>query len=155
MGFRHLPPLVMPDDPGQLGYIAGIIDGEGHIGIKTAFDKKKSKNVSHAVRVVIVNTNVRLMEWFTSRFGGSIACSKERRADWKPRYSWQLHGRRAEVFLDAILPFLVVKREQAEVVLRLREAGRHQGAQGLSADVVDLRERLKSQIHQLNARGVA
>lgn len=162
MGYKHLPPLVLPEDPAILGYAAGIVDGEGYIGISTAFDVRKSRKLSHFVRLVIVNTDPRLPGWFADRFGGAIAVSHSgRKKRWKPRCSWAIHGERAEKFIEAIRPYLVIKGEQADIALEMRRIGRHRGGGSghgpgpLLDDIVEQREHLKQKIHLLNKRGVA
>lgn len=160
MGYRRLPPLVLPDDPAVLGYLAGIVDGEGHIGITCSFDPKGSVNKSHAPRLVIINTDLRLMSWLVELFDGAISATENKRnPQYKTRYSWQIHGNRCEALLQALRPYLRLKGEQADVVLRFRDLGKHRGGGNglgpvpLSEELVTEREKLKQQIHVLNARG--
>ena len=160
MGYRKLPPLVMPTDPAVLGYVAGIVDGEGYVGITTAFDRRTSKNPSHAARVVVINTDLRLIGWFAETFGGVVMSGDHDRAKgWKTRYTWQINGKRCEQFLVALRPYLRLKGEQADVILALRATGLHRGGGlghggvALAAHVVAEREALKQRIHVLNARG--
>jgi hypothetical protein len=156
MGYRKLPPLVIPDDVAVLGYIAGLIDGEGHIGITSSFDKKKSKNPSHAARVVVTNCDARLVQWLHRSVGGGLVEVDHKQRDrWRTCYRWVLNGQNAEDMLRAVMSYLVIKREQAEIVLQLRATGR--GAwrgRGLASEVVAEREALKVQINLLNKRGV-
>ncbi len=162
MGYKHLPVLEPPTDPIELGYIAGIIDGEGCIGMGVTFTRHKSKRQTHSVRLAIVNTDPRLAQWFCGRFGGTVhRQDPPANKRWKPKYTWQCGGARAETLIAAIEPFLVLKREQAQIVLAMRAIGRHRGGgtgkgpRPLTDEVVEKREELKQRLHLLNARGTA
>jgi hypothetical protein len=113
----------MPSDPATLGYLAGFLDGEGTIGISSAFAKGRSRNPSHFPHVMIANADRAVMEWIRDTVGGSLDVPRPstHKPHWRPSYRWRLHGRNAETFIDALLPYLRVKRPQAEVVLRLRQ----------------------------------
>ena len=162
MGYRKLPPLVPPTDPLELGYIAGIVDGEGYIGIGVTLRKDIAKQPTHSVRVHIVNTDPRLPKWFCDRFGGSVNRQNPPQGKrWKPKYTWGCFGSRAEAFIEAIEPYLIIKREQAQIVLAAKAIGRHRGGgtgkgpRPLTDEVVAKREDLKQRLHLLNARGTA
>lgn len=129
--------------------------------IASVFDKAKSKTRSHHARVLIVNTDARLIKWLGDMFGGGISVSdRNREKNWKPRWQFQLSGRRAEEFIEAIRPYLRLKGEQADLVMRLKDVGRHrgggkgQGAEPLSVDIWRQREDIKEEMHDLNRRGL-
>ena len=157
MGYPRVPDLQMPEDPAALGYLAGIVDGEGCITIRRAFNKDTSRSTSHSVVVTVATCDPRMAEWLATIVGGgTVHVDKSRRPGWKPRITWTLTGRNVAAFLAPIRPYLVLKGEQADVALALRRLsqGRWQGRR-LAAGVVEEREALKQQIHVLNKRGVA
>ena len=157
MGAPRLPPLKVPTDPAVLGYLAGLVDGEGSIGITSAFQRGKSRSRSHTLRVSITNTSETLIAWLSDTIGGGLRLKRDsRKANWKPGYDWMLYAAQAEQVLLAVLPYLVIKRDQARIALEFRAVGRG-GWVGRALDpvVVEKREALKQKIHLLNARGIA
>lgn len=148
-------PFSIPDDPAAIAYAAGLLDGEGYVGINTAFDRKASKTLSYGVRVQITNTNAALMTWLLDHFGGHVAQDKNRRAGWKDAYRWTVNGRNAGQLLSALLPYLVIKREQANVGISLCDLQVRLGRRQPSPEDLAKKEEMKSKIHVLNRRGVA
>lgn len=112
----------------EKAYIAGIIDGEGCISIQRrrgghCFDE--SKRWSYQSQVYIGNTDKRMLEFIYRLCGGSIR-TRQKLEGCKQTYTLSFTGNEAKKLLGSILPFLVVKKEQAENVLALRNY-RHRG----------------------------
>jgi hypothetical protein len=101
--------LQMPTMPGDLGYLAGIIDGEGHICIEDGRHR--------SVLVGVTNTDQPLLAML-EQIGGSISWKKSHSNDGrfgtKPCATWQLR-QRADVFhfLTSIEPYMHMKRDKA------------------------------------------
>ena len=87
-----------------LSYTAGIIDGEGCIGVHRG-GKHPSGTSRHRVRIIVGNTDKRLVIFLKDNFGGSIA-KRNVRGNRKPAYAWELSANKAKNFLDEILPYL-------------------------------------------------
>lgn len=110
----------------DLAYAAGIIDGEGSIGIyKTG--NPKQQFVAH---VIVTNTNEWLLQWLKFHFGGSIFPNAANRGHpkWKDSWIWQLSPRQSVDFLKLVLPYLKIKKPQAELFLEFqarRVVGKH------------------------------
>jgi len=99
-------------------YLAGLFDGEGCISICPRRDKYNDNAFIFCIQ--ITNTNTTLMKWLVEHFGGVYYSQdgKSRKSNWKPSYRWRVKGRRnEEEFLLGVLPYLVVKREQALLAL--------------------------------------
>ena len=95
-------------------YVAGLIDGDGCI---TAFLKKlKTSPHGFAVkgRVKITSKSIRLLKAVHEDFGGKIVD----RGDGLFDLCWESFEE-IEKLLNAILPFLIEKREQALCMLKL------------------------------------
>ena len=88
----------------ELAYIAGIFDGEGCV----SFTKCRT---SSYVRVLIVNTNLELLEYIQECFGGDIT-KMSRKAGWRQSYQWRLSWSKAIDFLVAIQPWVRIKSDQ-------------------------------------------
>jgi len=140
-------------DKATYGYLAGILDGEGHITITRGTIKGRKVDGSDCVNYVctvgVRNTDKRLMTWLQQRFGGNIYPNKpsKNRPNWKTSFNWQLFGNKnLELLLLAVLPYLQLKKEQANIALEfLRLRGER---------FPEKRQELCERIHQLNKRGV-
>jgi hypothetical protein len=138
-------------DKAVYGYLAGIIDGEGHITITRSITEGRKVDGSDCVKYICTvgarNTDKRLMAWLKQHFGGEIYPNKSKNPKWKTSYNWQLFGNKnLELLLLAILPYLQIEREQANIALEfLRLEGQR---------VPTKRQELCERIHRLNKRGV-
>ena len=117
MLLRGLSRLMKQTD---LAYTAGIIDGEGCISIY------RMKVFSHlALRVSVSSTDEWLCQFLKFSFGGHIY-GPRRRGHNKPCWEWRITSAGAGEFLRLILPYLRLKRPQAELAIKF------QGAKGRS-----------------------
>ena len=102
-----------------LAYAAGIIDGEGCI----FFNKARRPDYSGCCcspRVSVTNTNEWICRWFQMRFGGNIN-KHQTKTNWKPCYIWYVSGQNTLSFLQLMLPYLQLKKAQAELVIEYLE----------------------------------
>lgn len=103
-------------------YAAGILDGEGSISISATNLLTSAGNVykGYDLKVMISNTDVGLMNWFKANFGGVwyAGGQNSKVAQTKPCYRWILTDYAAmELFILAVLPYMLIKREQAKLAL--------------------------------------
>lgn len=131
----------------DLAYLAGIVDGEGTISCSITTTKKNHKALHK--QLSIFNTNLMLISWITSRFGGKVF-SRVRSSKWKEEHQVKWSATEAVVILKALLPYLVIKREQAELFIALHET---KNVSGVTSEVQDYRVNLVSRIQELNQRG--
>ena len=81
----------------------------------------------------------------------------------KPQWLWHLYGPSVETVLVAVLPYLVIKHEQAELLIEFRrtmlprgaQRGWKKNAQSLSEHTLTRRDVMKDRLTVLNKRGVA
>lgn len=107
-----------------LAYTAGIIDGEGCILIARGI-KLKSKVAYHQLQVVVSSTNLWLCEWLRMQYGGSITRDDKRylrKSSLSKNiiYKWFLSSAPAAEFLEKILPYLYLKKSQAELAIKFQ-----------------------------------
>lgn len=107
--------LDVPDDPAALGYIAGMIDGEGSIAYQISYVEHRSYSVC------IANTDRSVMDWLL-RFGGKV--TTRHRPPHRDCYHWRIHAKQDVVaLLEAVLPYLIIKRGLAlEALAHIRPA---------------------------------
>ena len=97
-------------------YLAGLIDGEGYIGIQKQTRKHNIDGYGYMGVLKICMTDKYLIKWLSDSFGGYFGerIGKDGRKD---SYEWCLrHERNVKPVLDKVFPYLKVKRKQAEVL---------------------------------------
>ena len=94
-------------------YIAGFFDGEGSVGIYMNGQRKNFYLRTQLVQNVNEHS-LGLFRVLEDRFGGHWSYGKGKRR----AANWQLSGQNAVAFLKAILPHMVLKKDQAELALK-------------------------------------
>lgn len=103
----------------SLEYIAGFFDGEGTVLIQKASPKSHS-GARYWLVISIYNTHRGVMDEIQKVVGGHVifhAGGSQRKA----HYRLALYTRQAYHFLKAVQPYLVVKREQADIAIAFAE----------------------------------
>ena len=96
-----------------LAYTAGIFDGEGCISIVR---RKGKKGFYCQLYISVGSTDEWLAEWLKMQYGGSVIFC-EREGNKQNLWKWNLWSRKATTFLALILPYLNLKRPQAELAI--------------------------------------
>lgn len=105
----------VPNEPWKLGYLAGLLDGEGSLAFR-----KKEKGV--ACRMHIYSTTPGMMKWLLREVGGTVRYDTKRteRKGWLPIGVWSIYRTRdVAALVRAMMPMLIVKKERAQRVLAL------------------------------------
>jgi hypothetical protein len=99
-------------------YAAGIIDGEGSISIEIQKREYGVRKVDYyAIRLVVINTNLELMNWLLSSFGGALGKRKSI-VNRRQVYTWSIHSLNASNLLSECYPYMIVKKSHAEAVIQ-------------------------------------
>lgn len=139
----------------ERAYLAGIIDGEGSICPIRYSQKVNGKTYRYGdIRIAVYNTNADLIKWVSRRFGEGNTQKSNRAEGHKPCYQWSVLGRKTHVIIEAIIPYLVIKREQAKLALDYNQVRGTLGVR-LTNEIKMERERIMDQLARLNKRGVA
>ena len=96
----------------DLLYLAGIVDGEGCVSVTYG-----TKSGHERIRLTVSNSDRHLIDWLTSRIGGSVSKNKTKR-NRKPAYHWEIYANKAFIVLTLLLPYLKLKKRQAELCLQ-------------------------------------
>ena len=136
----------------ELAYTAGIVDGEGSIGIR----KRRNNRgvVYHVVTLEVSNTDPALIVWLHKRYGGTVNQHRQQMANSKVLFRWIVSAVKAGSILQVLLPYLVIKKAQAEVAILMRQAICPLGTNRITQDMRDKREALYRRMRHLNKRGV-
>jgi hypothetical protein len=107
-------PLEIP--PLRAAWLAGFLDGEGTIGLYRNSPK------SFHVRLSVVNSHAGSIELVKSMIGGGITSRVRKNPKHKDCYVWQSNDTGLVLgVLRKIEPYLVIKREQALLIIRYIE----------------------------------
>src|SRR5215472_5589059 len=113
----------------SLPYLAGFFDGEGSIGIYTS-GQSRGRTLRVQITQTITPQSTALLTAMRDRWGGSLCPFNK--ALRRPAWNWQASAARGYVFLCDVRPWLLLKADQADVVLAWwpNRTGRRRGANG-------------------------
>jgi hypothetical protein len=138
--------------PNDAAYIAGLFDGEGCVSVvvNRRVVRQFGYSMRHQLSVQISNTHQGVVDWVCATYGGKVKSYQPGRG--RIIYKWFLNDRHAATFLRDLLPYLIVKREQAEVGLAFRvhveEGGPGQGRR-LTPEELAVREDFRLRLRAL------
>lgn|SRR5215472_3738655 len=142
-------------DAKAAAYFAGIIDGEGTICIMKHRPKLASgeKSVGYLAYLKVCNTDYRLVAWCRETTGvGCIYSEKRKKPNCRQVYTWHISSARFYALLKEVYPYLVIKKEQADLIFLFAETYRMKWrhAQGTPAPILATRERCFEQMKHLH-----
>ena len=142
----------------ELAYIAGIIDADGYLGIsRNTTKKQRQRSPKYQSEICVINTDKRLMDWFEKRVGGLVNARIVYGKNDKVSYRWRIKESCHPDFLKMIIPCLVIKQRQAELIVEYWSKKTKSYRQGRKWQMPDEEKELRAHYHQelkkLNARG--
>lgn len=140
--------------PTDLAYIAGLIDGEGTVGIYKKNPIKPTHKVAYRERVAISNSNTEVLDYIHQFFPGCIAKNTRYSDKHSPMFRLEYHVLKARPILEACLPYMRIKKKQAEMVLAYRDNIVIDQFHNLPQEELDKREWYYQELKKLNKTGV-
>ena len=116
----------------QLAYLAGMIDGEGSICITKARNKKAGR-LGYGYRPVVhvASTNSVVLNTLQRWTGlGKARLFDDARENRKARWQWMIWSNQAAQIVNAVLPFLIIKKSQANLFLKFIKLKKGMGKTG-------------------------
>ena len=140
-----IPKSNKPLSPEVLAYMAGIIDGEGSI----ALVRHPGNRIFRMEFVIVQSQSPKLPKWIQSHFGGRID-----RIDNKHNHIWRwaAHPDVQANTLRHCLPYLVLKKRQAILLLYYYERCRQRSYFRLPEEIPIQRMRIWNALNRLHAR---
>ena len=146
----------------QMAYLAGILDGEGSFIIGCyAFSKKTGVPHFHTT-IQVTSTDKVLIEWLVDNFGGKLSTYTARQLSNNFKripFRWTIHSDRVKHLCECTLPYLVIKKDQAQIMIDMRNTFEktrmrkgQQGTQPIEKEVLDIRYALFHKIKLLHIR---
>jgi hypothetical protein len=152
----------------EAAYIAGLIDGEGSIMLTRHWIKNR-RRYYYNIKVRIFNTNLEALEWVQLKVGGgslNVVSSYNKRGRFtirtqKDYYYLDFARRLAVPLLRRILPYLIIKKKRAELILDYHEKTKYKmnfikkgqpfyGSHPLNRDELKLREEYYLKVRSLS-----
>jgi hypothetical protein len=127
-----------------LAYLAGFFDGEGTLHIVRA-------GGTISPRCQVAQNSIEVLEMFKARFGGRIGLYSN--GTNRKIYHWAINGKAGILpVVESLLPYLVVKREEAEIMRRFLSEGVGAVGDKPSPERLAVREECLLQLQQLRLR---
>lgn len=145
-------------------YLAGLIDGEGYIHI--AMNTRIGRSIQYRPTISISNTNFEVLEILKLQLGGHLVTFQPKNPNSKLAYRLTWQHAAALPILQAVLPFLIIKKSQGMVLaqyiyylkgIRQRYWRKIEGKKGrahLCSSDLQLRHRFYQKLRHLNHKGV-
>lgn len=145
----------------DLAYLAGFIDGEGCFFIGIFDTKSAAGNIArnYHTYIKICNTDKNVMDWIAKTFNGTNynqykSTDRARQYD-KTIYNIQFTGENLNQILPKIYPYLIVKKQQCEIMMKMRstfQKDKRLSKLSKSTEIHDFRYQCFLELRQLNSR---
>ena len=147
-------PVRREEIPGEIkSYVAGLIDGEGSVTIsERARTHRRCKNPSFILSVDVSMTNRYGVDEIIEHYRGRLNIYIGRTANRKSYYQFDATSIEALELLTSIIPYLRVKKPQAELGIAFLSIPRFQGGIGreLPPDIIIARRMMAREMKGLN-----
>ena len=140
----------------SLDYIAGFVDGEGCITLTKRPKKRKNGavHVEYQPVLVIANTNKAVLEEIRKVISGSIV-TRPNQGNRKRTYALRLGNRQCYKAMADLKDYLLIKRPQALLILRVKEMKSSLGYEVMQRrDTMARLDTMLAKFRGLNRRGV-
>ena len=135
----------------ELGYVAGIVDGEGTIGI--SYRTNRSGNGSYSLFLAVKMCNQKVVERIREFTGlGNIIHCPSYNNRWREQWRWQVNGKEAKSILDMLWPLLVEKKEQALLAIEFQTRFPQKQGKSVSEEMNNHREMYRLALKELKNR---
>lgn len=133
-----------------LAWAAGFVDGEGCIRTIDCTHKGRFTTQRwYSITIDVSQVKREPLDKFVELFGGKVLCHRD---EYGPAHVWRAYGSRALNTLEKILPYLVVKKRQAELCIEFQRTKRTHVGGRISQEVHIRRKAIHYELLMLNAR---
>jgi hypothetical protein len=117
----------------DIAYCAGLFDGEGSVSLSIHNNNKTRKDGlprnSPMLLLQLSSCDRSVLDWFFDiwQVGHVIISYRPKRPEHNVNYSWRVQGQKALLVLKTMLPFLKIKKKQAELAIEYMTKDRLHG----------------------------
>jgi len=135
-------------------HMAGFVDADGSISVISVASTR-----SYVPKITVCNCKKEIVDLFSAEFGGKVRKRTWKNKNWRPNYEWSQTCKKATAIIDKLKPYLVLKKEQAEIACAVQEFKSERSVhprwhKDLFAQKQEKLRILKNQVQALNKRGV-
>ena len=109
-------------------YLAGLFDGEGCISIiaaKVGAKNFRAKSIAYELKLHIRMTDPRTIkafrDFFSNDIGGWTVRQEYKKNNHRPTFCFGCSHSKAEKIIKQLLPYLICKKEQAELAIEFQQ----------------------------------
>lgn len=104
-----------------MSYLAGIIDGEGYIGINKRMPSLANRMTvpRYDPRIAVTMCECEAVKLLCNTFGASLGQRPGRSNNARGSWSFDITNHRAAKVATIITPFLLIKKKQAQLIIEL------------------------------------
>jgi hypothetical protein len=102
----------------EYAYMAGLLDGEGYMGLSKYNGDRYKHKWTYKTRIIIANCNLELLEWVKNKFGGYIS-KKSNNPNWTQGYNLTIGY--IDTWLPNVIPYMIGKKKKAILLLEAAE----------------------------------
>lgn len=133
----------------EIAYIAGVLDGEGYLGIGK-YPRLGNKHLGYRGHMVISNTHIPMLQHIKKLIGGKIVLLSGTSRDGVKRcFTLTLTTNSIKEWLPQIEPYLIVKKEQASTLLEFLKRQSDNGSAPISDSLLGFYERSYQKLKDL------
>lgn len=137
-------------------YIAGIIDGEGSIGLQKNKKSECVNGINYVPRLRIGMIDKEFIEWLKNSFGGWIYHRKQNGNN-KDSYTWQVEGKVMKEIIKKVYPYLRIKKKHAEIIMKFWKTKEYvvipKSHKELKPEIRVMRDNLYQQLIKIQIKG--
>jgi len=103
-------------------YLAGLIDGDGSLGI--AAHPHEQNYINYDTTLEVGTTHLPTVKWLSETFGGTFYTTQDKRPNRKPNHHWYVSNSKHQLdILRMVSPLLKLKQRQGETIIQFLELG--------------------------------
>ena len=135
-------------------WAAGFVDGEGNINIQRYINTRgRTHRPCHNLLLQVSQTSLDPLQKLKELWGGRVGQQRRKNPRCALTWNWWVSGKDAAQALAELRPYLLVKKEQADIALEFAQLKRHQPSRRPSRLEVNLRESLHLRLRALTKTG--
>ena len=139
----------------EAAYIAGLIDGEGCLAIIRQKNSNCRGGYAYRCGLRFANSNQAIVEWLAEKVGtGCVKAHQPKMRNSKCQRCWDIWGDDAAALTQRLLPYLRIRRPQADLLLSFQAALKRREGPTLTDQELAFREACYHQSRSLNQRGL-
>lgn len=134
-------------------YLAGLLDGEGHIGITIAKQRPNGREWrTHVVIVTVASTYIPVLSWVQEHWTSGSLVVRRSKPGYPPIGSVRWSSAAAGIILREVLPYMRIKVAQARIAIQFADelAARPSRSRTISPEEWARREELRVALRQIN-----